>query len=339
MRDKSSSSQTETNTLPSTNRRTFLQCMTWAGAGLVWTMSGGVPRSLGFTNSAYAEALPKDDAFTFVQISDSHIGFNKDPNMDPASTLQEAIADIKRINLKPSLLLHTGDVSQLSKPEQFDTAEQIIRGAGLDTHYVPGEHDTLIDSGKPFFARFSAGAENGWYSFDQRGVHFIGLVNVVELKEGGLGYLGPKQLEWLERDVKGLSASTPIVVFAHMPLWSAYADWGWGTQDAAQALTYLKRFGSVTVLNGHIHQIMQKVEGNVSFHTARSTAFPQSTPGSAAGPGPLVVPAGTLKSVLGIATIQVEGNAKRATITDRSLAEETVAQHVDPFAQSVFLGG
>lgn len=320
------------------NRRAFLQCMAWAGAGVIWTVNGGVPRSLGLS-SAYAATLPKDDAFAFVQISDSHIGFNKDPNMDPAGTLQEAIADIKRINPKPALLLHTGDVSHLSKPEQFDTADQIVRGVGLDVHFVPGEHDTLIDNGKPFFSRFSPNTDNGWYSFDQRGVHFIGLVNVVELKEGGLGYLGSQQLEWLEKDVKGLSSSTPIVVFAHMPLWTAYADWGWGTQDAAQALTYLKRFGSVTVLNGHIHQIMQKVEGNLSFHTARSTAFPQPAPGAAAGPGPLIVPAGTLKSVLGIATIQVEQNAKRSIITDRSLAEESMAQHVDPFSQSVFLGG
>ena len=319
------------------NRRKLLSCMAWAGTGVIWTVTGGVPRSLGLGNSVFAATQSEVSGFTFAQISDSHIGFNKDANNDPAATLQEAIADIKRLSPKPSFLIHTGDVSQLSKPEQFDTADQIIRGAGLETHYVPGEHDTLIDSGKPFFARFSPpGASNGWYSFDQGGVHFIGLVNTVELKAGGLGYLGGEQLEWLEKDVKNLSASTPIVVFAHMPLWSAYADWGWGTDDAAQALTYLKRFGSVTVLNGHIHQVLQKVEGNVSFHTARSTAFPQATPGAAAGPGPLVVPAGELKSVLGIATITVESKRK-ASIIDTSLAQG-VAMQSDPF-DSLFLRG
>jgi 3',5'-cyclic AMP phosphodiesterase CpdA len=259
--------------------------MAWAGTGLLWTVVAGVPKPAGRSGSAWAAGADDGDAFTFLQISDSHIGFNKDPNTNPAGTLQEAIDDIRRLPKQPSLLLHTGDVSQLSKPEQFDTAEQIIRGAGLDTHYVPGEHDTIGDNGAAFFQRFSRGAPKGYYSFDQRGVHFIALVNVIELKAGGFGYLGAEQLEWLEKDVKNLSASTPIVVFAHMPLWTAHADWGWGTDDAAQALAYLKRFGSVTVLNGHIHQILQKVEGDVTFHTARSTAFPQATPGNGKGPG------------------------------------------------------
>ena len=319
-------------------RRQLLQCMAWAGAGVIWTVSGGVPRSLGLTSSAYAATASDSDAFTFVQISDSHIGFNKDPNMDPAATLQEAIDDIKKLSTKPTLLLHTGDVSQLSKPEQFDTADQIIRGVGMDVHYVPGEHDTLVDSGKPFFARFSNGAASGWYSFNQNGVHFIGLVNVVERKAGGVGSLGREQLEWLEQDIRGLSSSTPLVVFAHMPLWSVYTQWGWGTDDAAQALAYLKRFGSITVLNGHIHQVMQKVEGNLSFHTARSTAFPQPAPGSAAGPGPLIVPAGSLKSVLGITKIAVERSLRHASITDIPLADAG-ANSAAPFEQSVLLRG
>src|SRR5207247_6227624 len=121
----------------------------------------------------------------------------------------------------------------------------------------------------------------GWYSFDHRGVHFVGLVNVQNLKAGGLGSLGPEQLEWLEKDLKPRRAGTPIVLFAHIPLWTVYPEWGWGTQDSAQALSYVKRFGSVTVLNGHIHQILRKVEGKVSFHTAMSTAFPQPAPGKA----------------------------------------------------------
>ena len=146
-------------------------------------------------------------------------------------------------------------------------------------------------------------------------MHFIGLVNVLNLKAGGLGSLGSEQLEWLQDDVKGLSASTPIVVFAHIPLWAVYPDWGWGTDDSAQALSYMKRFGSVTVLNGHIHQTMQKVEGNITFHTATSTAFPQPHPGAAPSPGPMKVPAEQLRSVLGVRTVNyVQGKSPLAII-------------------------
>ncbi|HXP31865.1 MAG TPA: metallophosphoesterase [Stellaceae bacterium] len=286
---------------PGTARRQVLKCMVWAGTGVLWTVSGGVPRSLRLGGEAFA-ATGGD--FNFVQISDSHLGFNKDPNPDSSATLQQALAEIGRLPQRPAMVLHTGDVTHLSKPEQFDTAAQILKTANLDTHFVPGEHDVLVDDGKPFFERFgTAGSTGGWYSFDQGGVHFVGLVNVLNLRPGGLGYLGTPQIEWLEADLKGRSASTPIVVFSHMPMWSVYPEWGWGTDDAAQALSYLKRFGSVTVLNGHIHQVLQKVEGNVAFHTARSTSFPQATPGDPVGPGPWKVPADRLKSMLGIREI------------------------------------
>jgi 3',5'-cyclic AMP phosphodiesterase CpdA len=294
--------------------------MLWAGTGVVWTVSGGVPRSALLGSGAMAATTDAGD-LTFMQISDSHIGFSKAPNTNTAGTLQEAIERVSRIKGNASLLIHTGDVSHLSRPDQFDAAEQIVNGAGLETHYVPGEHDVLDEDGKSFFERFAKGAAKGYYSFDQQGVHFIGLNNVQDLKTGGLGTLGQEQLDWLKKDLNGRSASQPIVVFAHIPLWTVYQDWGWGTDDGTRALTYLKRFGSVTVLNGHIHQVMQKVEGNVAFHTARSTAFPQPAPGSAAGPGPIKdVPPDKLRSVLGVATIrQVHGNSQLA-IVDTPLA-------------------
>ena len=285
------------------NRRGLLKCMVWTGAGVLWTVSGGVPRSALLGGAARAAEKPSGE-LTFMQISDSHIGFSNAPNMDTPGTLREAIAEVNRLKGSASLMIHTGDVSHLSRAEQFDTAEQIIGGAGLDTHYVPGEHDVLVDDGKPFFERFTKGGSKGYYSFDQQGVHFVGLNNVQDLKAGGLGNLGHEQLEWLEDDLKGRSASQPIVVFAHVPLWLVYAEWGWGTDDGATALAYLKRFGSVTVLNGHIHQIMQKVEGHVAFHTARSTAFPQPVPGTAPSPGPMKnVPAGQLRSLLGVTSV------------------------------------
>ncbi len=312
-----STHQTEDTASP--DRRGLLKCMLWAGTGVVWTVSGGVPRSALLGGGAMATPATRD--LTFMQISDSHIGFSKAPNTDTAGTLQEAVQRVSQNNENASLLIHTGDVSHLSRADQFDTAEQIVKGAGLETHYVPGEHDVLDEDGKSFFERFTKGAARGYYSFDQQGVHFVGLNNVQDLKSGGLGNLGREQLDWLDKDLSGRPASQPMVIFAHIPLWTVYQDWGWGTEDGAQALSYLKRFGSVTVLNGHIHQVMQKVEGNVAFHTARSTAFPQPAPGSAPGPGPIKdVPADKLRSVLGVATIrQVHGTARLA-IVDTPLA-------------------
>ncbi len=266
------------------DRRRVLECMVWAGAGVLWTLAGGVPRSRLIGSAAAAETGKE---LSFIQISDSHIGFSNAPNTDVAGTLQEAITLVKAQKGSAALMLHTGDVSQLSKPAQFDSAEQIVRGAGLDTRYVPGEHDVLVDDGKAFFERFTPGAAEGWCSWDQEGAHFVALNNVQGLKAGGLGNLGAEQLAWLEKDLDRQPASQPIIVFAHIPLWTVSADWGWGTDDGAQAMGYLRRFGSVTVLNGHIHQVMQKVEGTIAFHTAASTAFPQPAPGAAPSPGPI----------------------------------------------------
>jgi 3',5'-cyclic AMP phosphodiesterase CpdA len=258
----------------------------------------------------------------FVQISDSHMGFNKPANTDVVGTFQTALDRIKALAIPPAFLLHTGDISHLSKPEEFDAVEQMLKGAAMpDVFYVPGEHDVLEDDGKGYLERFGRGTVgNGWRSFDVQGVHFIGLVNVMNLKAGGLGTLGGEQLEWLEKDVKRLSPSTPIVVFAHIPLWTVYPDWGWGTDDSTQALAYLKRFGSVTVLNGHIHQVMQKVEGNVTFHTAASTAFPQPKPGAAPSPGPMKVPDDVLRSVLGITDVNVKRGDHTLAVVDSTLA-------------------
>jgi 3',5'-cyclic AMP phosphodiesterase CpdA len=300
------------------SRRKILECMTWIGTGVLWTVAGGVPRSLGILDEAVAQEA---GGFTFAQISDSHIGFDfKTPYPNSLHTLQECIARVKALPTKPAFMIHTGDISHLSRAAQFDDAEKIIGGANLDVHYVPGEHDFVDPEQKIYLQRYGSGKKGyGWYSFDNNGVHFIGLVNVHDLKAGGLGRLGSEQLEWLEADLKGRSASTPIVVFAHIPLWSIYPNWGWGTDDGAQALSYLKRFGSVTVLNGHIHQIMQKVEGNVAFHTARSTAFPQPAPGTASSPGPMKVPVDKLRSMLGVATITYKQNEQRLAIIDSPL--------------------
>jgi 3',5'-cyclic AMP phosphodiesterase CpdA len=299
------------------SRRKVLECMTWAGTGVLWTIAGGVPTSMGIIDQALA-AEPK--GLTFLQISDSHVGFDKPANPNALGTLEEAIGRVKALPVKPSFMIHTGDISHLSKVKEFDDADQMISQARLDVHYVPGEHDLLDDEAKLYKERYGRGAKGaGWYSFDANGVHFIGLVNVVNLKAGGLGNLGDEQLEWLEADLKGRSASTPIVVFAHIPLWIAYKEWGWGTEDGARALEYLKRFGSVTVLNGHIHQVMQKVEGNVTFHTALSTAFPQPVPGTAPSPGPMKVADDKLRTLLGITNVTFKQGDQRLAIVDQPL--------------------
>jgi 3',5'-cyclic AMP phosphodiesterase CpdA len=299
------------------NRRKVLECMTWASTGVLWTISGGVPHSLGIMGEAVAQEAK---GLIFLQISDSHMGFDKPANPNARGTLEEAVGKIIALPQKPAFMIHTGDITHLSKVTEFDDADRIISQSKLDVHYVPGEHDFLDPDQKLYRDRYGRGTKGaGWYSFDANGVHFIGLVNVVDLKAGGLGNLGNEQLEWLEADVKDRSASTPIVVFAHIPLWTVYPEWGWGTQDGAQALTYLKKFGSVTVLNGHIHQVMQKVEGNVTFHTARSTAFPQPAPGAAPSPGPMKVEDDKLRTMLGTASITFKQNEKQLAIIDTPL--------------------
>ncbi len=299
------------------NRRKVLECMTWAGTGVLWTISGGVPRSLGIIDQALAAEPGK---LTFLQISDSHVGFDKPANPNAIGTLQEAIGKIKSLPAKPSFMIHTGDITHLSKPAEFDNADRAISEAGLDVHYVPGEHDLIDEEVKFYRERYGKNAKGtGWYSFDSNGVHFIGLVNVMNLEAGKLGKLGEEQLKWLQDDVAGRTASTPVVVFAHIPLWTVYEQWGWGTDDGARAISLLKKFGSVTVLNGHIHQVMQKVEGNVAFHTALSTAFPQPAPGTAPSPGPLKVPDDKLRSLLGITDVNFVRGQQRLAIIDKPL--------------------
>ena len=304
------------------DRRGFLECMAWAGTGALCVLSGGVLKSFALSDVLTQKIDNIKGDLSFAQISDSHIGFAKDANPDVTATLREAIAKVNALPTPPSFVLHTGDLTQLSKPTEFDTLAESLKSLKTgQVFYVPGEHDVLNDNGASYRERFGKGTQgDGWYSFDQKGAHFIGLVNVMNLKPGGLGTLGPEQLEWLEKDVAHLKSSTPIVVFAHIPLWSVYPQWGWGTDDSAQALAYLKRFGSVTVLNGHIHQTMQKVEGNVTFHTASSTAFPQPQPGQADSPGPMKVPTEKLRDLLGVTDVNFVRSRHTLGIIDTPLS-------------------
>jgi Icc protein len=300
--------------------------MAWVGTGAVWTLSSGVLKGSALGQTSRASMMHGSGLLRFVQISDSHIGFDKPANTDVTATLRAAIAKIKAESEPPAFVLHTGDLTHLSKAAEFDTLQHVMSELSVPVFYVPGEHDVLADDGKSYLQRFGKGTSGaGWHSFDHAGVHFIGLVNVVNLKAGGLGTLGAEQLEWLEKDVKRLKSSTPIVVFAHIPLWSVYPEWGWGTDDSERALSYLKRFGSVSVLNGHIHQVMQKVEGHVTFHTAMSTAFPQPAPGAAPSPGPMKVADDRLRKVLGLSRMSFHDVNHPIAITDVPLESEVQA--------------
>jgi 3',5'-cyclic AMP phosphodiesterase CpdA len=292
--------------------------MAWAGTGVAWTMTGGVltSRLLGQESKPAAAG-----EFSFVQISDSHLGFSRAPNTDVAGTLKKAVEKINALSQPPAFLLHTGDLTHLAKVKEFDDVSEILKGAKAGKLYtVPGEHD-IYDKGKLYKERFGKGTRgSGWYSFDFKGAHFVGLVNVAGISHGDLGVLGTDQLDWLKKDLTALTASTPVVVFAHIPLWTVHEKWGWGTSDSEQVLALLRRFGSATVLNGHVHQVLRKVEGKVTFHSAASTAFPQPAPGKAPSAGPIKdVPAGKLRSLLGITRVGMIRGKSGLAIVDSTL--------------------
>ena len=307
----------EDEDLASPDRRKALGCLAaWSGAAVVWSIAGGVPRTVGATGTGASAAA---NGFSFVQISDTHIGFNKPANPDVVGSLRRAIGEINALPNAPAFVVHTGDVSHLSKPEEFGQAKELFAEIKVDhRHIVPGEHDALDDGLTGYLKQFDHdGKKRPYFSFDQNGAHFIGLSNVENFKAKTMSSLGDEQIAWLKNDLKGVSHSTPIVVMAHIPMWTVYEQWGWGTADAGAALALLKPYGSVTVLNGHIHQVLQKVEGNVALHTAMSLAYPLPTPGQAGfgEPGPVTVPAGQLGKLLGTRQVQVvRGKHALATI-------------------------
>jgi 3',5'-cyclic AMP phosphodiesterase CpdA len=292
--------------------------MAWAGTGLVWSAAGGV-----FTSRAFGQPAAGGPAadFHFAQISDTHIGFAGEANRDVPGTLRASLEKLAALDPAPAFLLHTGDLTHGQKPGAFDALAEMLKAAPTpDIFYVPGEHDVFADGGAEYLARYGRGTVGGgWQSFDYRGVHFVGLVNVLSFKAEGLGTLGPAQLGWLRKDLEPMTSSTPVVVFTHVPLWAVYPTWGWVTGDGEQAISYLRRFGSVTVLNGHIHQVLQKVEGHIRFHSAMSTAYPQPAPGTAPGPGPLKLPMDRLGKALGVRDVTFVAGRESLAVVDAPL--------------------
>jgi 3',5'-cyclic AMP phosphodiesterase CpdA len=300
------------------SRRKLLRHTAWFGSAVVLTIVGGEVVS----HIAGSGATPPADPTTlrFVQVSDSHLGFTGPANPHVEASFARAIAQINALPYEPAFVIHSGDLTHLATPTQFDQVKQMM--GGLRTGHVltvPGEHDSIDDAGQKYRAAFGAGtAGDGWFSFDQQGVHFIGLVNTLSLEK--LGHLGTDQLDFVRRDVAKLTSDTPIVVFSHIPLFAMYPAWGWGTDDAAQVLSYLRRFSSVTCLNGHVHQLFTKTEGNVTFHSATTTAYPLPKPGTAAAPAPVTLPAGQLGDALGIREVSYQPGPHTLAVKDTRLA-------------------
>ncbi|MGW2248803.1 metallophosphoesterase family protein [Kitasatospora sp. NPDC001660] len=300
-------------------RRQLMRHSAWFGGAVVLTVTAGevishIPGS--------ASAAPASSAdLRFVQISDSHIGFQGPANMDVTGTFGTAINQINSLGFRPDFVMHSGDLTHLSTPDQFDQVKQMLSQLDTDRVFtVPGEHDSIGDNGprayRQAFGQNTLG--DGWYSFDTHGVHFIALVNTLHLEQ--LGHLGNDQIDFVRKDIAGLSSDTPIVIFSHIPLFAMYPTWGWGTDDSVQLLSMFRRFSSVTCLNGHVHQLFSKTEGNITFHSARPTCYPFPKPGEGPAPLPQVLPAGRLKDALGIRTVNYWQGSHALAVKDEKLA-------------------
>jgi 3',5'-cyclic AMP phosphodiesterase CpdA len=298
-------------------RRQLMRHSAWFGAAVVLTVAGG--EVISHVAGSAGAAQPAKPALRFAQISDSHIGFKGPANTNVTDTFNHAIGQINGLDYTPDFVIHTGDLTHLATPDQFDQVKHML--GELNTPHVftvPGEHDSTDDAGQKYRQAFGAGTRgDGWYSFDIAGVHIIGLVNTLNMQK--LGHLGADQLEFVEKDVAGLSSDTPIIVFSHIPLFAMYPDWGWGTDDATQALSYLKRFSSVTCLNGHVHQLFSKTEGNVTFYSATTTAYPLPAPGQGPAPKPVTLPAGKLRDALGIREVSYTKGQQSLALKDQKL--------------------
>ncbi|MEU5536848.1 metallophosphoesterase [Streptomyces sp. NPDC020362] len=299
-------------------RRQLTRHAAWFGGVVILTVTGGevISHLPGSSNAAPAGGAD----LRFVQVSDSHIGFQGPANMDVAGTFAAALSQVNSLGFRPDFVMHSGDMTHLSAPAQFDQVKQMLSQLRTDRIFtVPGEHDSIGDNGRAYRQAFGKNTlGDGWYSFDTHGVHFIALVNTLHLEQ--LGHLGKDQIDFVRKDIAGLSSDTPIVIFSHIPLFAMYPKWGWGTNDAVQVLSMLRRFSSVTCLNGHVHQLFTKTEGNITFHSAAPTCYPFPKPGHGPAPTPQVLPAGRLKDALGIRTVNYRQGSHALAVKDEKLA-------------------
>ncbi|MET8786447.1 metallophosphoesterase [Streptomyces sp. NPDC004589] len=323
--DSKDGNQESSTSAQGMSRRQLMRHAGWFGGAVVLTVASGevISRIVGpedTTAGNTAAPAPAGSALRFVQISDSHIGFQGPANTDVTGSFTEAINQVNSLGFRPDFVMHSGDLTHLSTTGQFDQVRQMMTSLRTDRVFtVPGEHDSIGDAGRAYRQMFAGGTlGDGWYSFDTHGVHFIALVNALSLEK--LGHLGNDQVEFVRRDLSGLSSDTPVVIFSHIPLFAMYPRWGWSTDDALKVIALLRRFASVTCLNGHVHQLFTKTEGNITFHSATTTAYPLPKPGRAPAPTPQVVPARQLKDALGIRTVGYRQGDRELAVKDRRLA-------------------
>ncbi len=300
-------------------RRKFIEHVSWTGLGIVWAVGSNGLFTACQVGEQTAQNTSTTSPFSFVQISDTHIGFKKPANEHVTDTLQKTINAINALPTPPAFVVHTGDISHLSKPEEFDLAKQLLSQLKVPLVTLPGEHDTIGDRGKAYEEAFlRKDVREGLQVWDQAGIHFVSLTNVLDFGTTGSGKLGQAQLDVLAKDLAGQKSDTPLVIFSHIPLYDLYPKWGWATADSAQLLSLLSRFASVTVLTGHIHQVIEHSEGNIRFHTATTTAYPLPAPGHGEKPSPVKLPEKSLLAELGFRTVEVM-TGKKIRVDQHSL--------------------
>jgi 3',5'-cyclic-AMP phosphodiesterase len=301
------------------NRRKFVNHIGWTGLGIVWTVGANGLLTSCQANEPKSEKQLASSSLSFIQISDTHIGFNKPANDHVTETLQQTIAAINSLPIQPAFVIHTGDITHLSKPEEFDRAKQILSQLKAPLFTLAGEHDTIGDRGKAYAEAFNqSDKKEGFQTWDQSGVHFISLTNVLDFGDSGTGKIGQAQLDLLARDLSDRKSDTPLVILSHIPLYNIYPKWGWGTVDWPNALESLSRFSAVTVLNGHIHQATHHTEGNIKHSTVVSTAYPLPAPGDGEKPGPVKLSKEKLPTALGYRAVDIVPG-QNTKLSERSL--------------------
>ena len=256
------------------DRRSFL---TIAGASLgVGALfrvmpASGTPIAYDMADALRARNGEAPGGFSFVQISDTHVGFEGPPNPLGTKAFERAVEVVNALPHEPDLVLFTGDLTHDSEapgvPAQRMKRFKEIAGRlkAKNVKYVPGEHDSGLDGGVLYKNVFG----DSHYSFDHKGIHFVALDNVSQ----GKPVVGPEQIAWLKKDVSRFSKTTPIVVFTHRPLFDLAPEWEWFTGDGDDVMGVLEPFDEVTVLYGHIHRKHDQVIGRARHHAARSLIF------------------------------------------------------------------
>ena len=280
--------------------------------------------------SSAQRAVPQNEQeFSFVQLSDTHWGFDTPAvNPDFAGTLKKAIADVNALKTQPDFVVFTGDLthttdSNETRRTRMTEFKEIIKGLRVqEVHFLPGEHDAGLDNGKAFQEFFGP---THW-TFDHKGVHFIALDNVSDPR----AQLGEEQLKWLEADLQKLDKTQRIVVFTHRPLFDLAPDWDWATRDGAKALTLLAPYQNVTVFYGHIHQINNHTEGHIDLHSAMGLMYPLPAPHSVPKKAP--IPWDPAQPYKGLGFRQVDVKAAPAAYT---LTEFPVVQKAEDAPEQV----